>query len=138
MPLDLLKTANSRCKHGVMNTDNISIAGLTLDYGPYAFMDVYDSGHVCNHTDEDGRYAFKVLLPRICVTVDFDVGCPHSDATYHDVRIPPCPRSNILLMSYPALMLFARCSKVWHRSSELKKSLVMPLKRVGQLLLMVP
>jgi len=117
MPRDLLKTANSRCKHGVMNTDNISICGLTLDYGPYAFMDVYDSGHVCNHTDEDGRYAFKVLVPRICATLDFDVGCPwpHSDATYHDVRIPPCPCS-IIDSSHPAFMLSARCCKVWHRS----------------------
>jgi len=45
--------------HGVMNTDNISILGLTIDYGPYAFMDVYDAGHVCNHSDDEGRYAFK-------------------------------------------------------------------------------
>ncbi|KAF8501880.1 hypothetical protein BU17DRAFT_58823 [Hysterangium stoloniferum] len=45
--------------HGVMNTDNISIIGLTIDYGPYAFMDVYDENHVCNHTDEQGRYAYK-------------------------------------------------------------------------------
>lgn len=45
--------------HGVMNTDNVSIAGLTIDYGPYAFMDVYDPGHICNHTDEEGRYAFR-------------------------------------------------------------------------------
>lgn len=43
-----------------MNTDNISIAGLTIDYGPYAFMDVYNEGHICNHTDEEGRYAYKV------------------------------------------------------------------------------
>ncbi|KAF9532037.1 hypothetical protein CPB83DRAFT_848234, partial [Crepidotus variabilis] len=45
--------------HGVMNTDNISVLGLTIDYGPYAFMDVFDAGHVCNHTDETGRYAYK-------------------------------------------------------------------------------
>lgn len=45
--------------HGVMNTDNISIMGLTVDYGPYAFMDVFDEGHICNHTDEGGRYAYK-------------------------------------------------------------------------------
>jgi serine/tyrosine/threonine adenylyltransferase len=47
-------------ENGVMNTDNISIAGLTIDYGPYAFMDVYDKNWVCNHTDSGGRYAFKV------------------------------------------------------------------------------
>lgn len=44
--------------HGVMNTDNMSILGLTLDYGPYGFLDVYDPGFICNHTDESGRYAF--------------------------------------------------------------------------------
>ncbi|GJJ08203.1 hypothetical protein Clacol_002411 [Clathrus columnatus] len=45
--------------HGVMNTDNISILGLTIDYGPYAFMDVFNDGQICNHTDEGGRYAYK-------------------------------------------------------------------------------
>ncbi|KIM92020.1 hypothetical protein PILCRDRAFT_57074, partial [Piloderma croceum F 1598] len=45
--------------HGVMNTDNISVLGLTIDYGPYAFMDVFDPYHICNHTDQEGRYAYK-------------------------------------------------------------------------------
>lgn len=45
--------------HGVMNTDNMAAAGLSIDYGPYAFMDVYDSGYVCNHTDHEGRYSFN-------------------------------------------------------------------------------
>ena len=44
--------------HGVMNTDNMSILGLTLDYGPFGFMDAYDPDFICNHTDEQGRYAF--------------------------------------------------------------------------------
>ena len=44
--------------HGVMNTDNFSILGLTLDYGPYGFMEGYEPGHICNHTDHGGRYAF--------------------------------------------------------------------------------
>jgi hypothetical protein len=44
--------------HGVMNTDNFSILGLTLDYGPYGFVEEYESGFICNHTDEGGRYAF--------------------------------------------------------------------------------
>ena len=44
--------------HGVMNTDNMSIAGLTIDYGPYAFLDHYDIDYVCNHTDTGGRYSF--------------------------------------------------------------------------------
>ena len=45
--------------HGVLNTDNMSILGLTLDYGPYGFMDDYDAGFICNHSDHNGRYAFN-------------------------------------------------------------------------------
>ncbi|CAN5171902.1 YdiU family protein [soil metagenome] len=45
--------------HGVMNTDNFSILGLTLDYGPFGFMESFDGAHVCNHTDQQGRYAFN-------------------------------------------------------------------------------
>ncbi|KAJ2723188.1 hypothetical protein GGI07_002823 [Coemansia sp. Benny D115] len=45
--------------HGVMNTDNMSILGLTLDYGPFAFLDAYDPSFICNHSDPAGRYAFN-------------------------------------------------------------------------------
>lgn len=44
--------------HGVMNTDNMSILGLTIDYGPYGFMEDTDLNFVCNHSDERGRYAY--------------------------------------------------------------------------------
>jgi uncharacterized protein YdiU (UPF0061 family) len=44
--------------HGVMNTDNMSILGLTIDYGPFGFLDVFDPGHICNHSDHQGRYAY--------------------------------------------------------------------------------
>lgn len=44
--------------HGVMNTDNMSVLGLTLDYGPYGFLDGFDAHHICNHSDESGRYAY--------------------------------------------------------------------------------
>jgi len=44
--------------HGVMNTDNMSILGLTLDYGPFQFLDGYDPAHICNHSDTQGRYAY--------------------------------------------------------------------------------
>lgn len=44
--------------HGVMNTDNMSIAGLTIDYGPFAMMDDFNYGYVCNHTDKAGRYSY--------------------------------------------------------------------------------
>ena len=45
--------------HGVMNTDNMSILGLTIDYGPFQFLDAYVPGHICNHSDTAGRYAFN-------------------------------------------------------------------------------
>lgn len=44
--------------HGVMNTDNMSILGLTIDYGPFGFLDQFDPGHICNHSDDSGRYAW--------------------------------------------------------------------------------
>ncbi|MDH4379398.1 MAG: YdiU family protein [Vampirovibrionales bacterium] len=44
--------------HGVMNTDNMSLLGLTLDYGPYGFLDTFDPYHICNHSDHEGRYAY--------------------------------------------------------------------------------
>ena len=45
--------------HGVMNTDNFSMAGLTIDYGPFAFMDYFNINQICNHTDSEGRYSFN-------------------------------------------------------------------------------
>lgn len=45
--------------HGVMNTDNFSILGLTIDYGPFGFMDAFDADHICNHSDHSGRYRYQ-------------------------------------------------------------------------------
>lgn len=45
--------------HGVMNTDNMSILGLTIDYGPFGFLDEYDESFICNHSDYGGRYAYN-------------------------------------------------------------------------------
>lgn len=45
--------------HGVLNTDNTSAIGLTIDYGPYAFMDQFKKDNICNHTDREGRYSFE-------------------------------------------------------------------------------
>ena len=45
--------------HGVMNTDNMSALGLTIDYGPFQFLDAFNPQHVCNHSDTQGRYAFN-------------------------------------------------------------------------------
>lgn len=44
--------------HGVMNTDNMSILGITIDYGPYGFLDDYKPDYICNHSDHQGRYAY--------------------------------------------------------------------------------
>ncbi|KAJ2762927.1 hypothetical protein H4S06_000377 [Coemansia sp. BCRC 34490] len=52
--------------HGVMNTDNMSVLGLTIDYGPFAFMDAYDPQFVCNASDYAGRYAFAEQ-PRVAL-----------------------------------------------------------------------
>jgi uncharacterized protein YdiU (UPF0061 family) len=45
--------------HGVMNTDNMSISGETIDYGPCAFMDAYDHNQVFSSIDRHGRYAYS-------------------------------------------------------------------------------
>ncbi|HZJ95239.1 MAG TPA: YdiU family protein [Thiopseudomonas sp.] len=44
--------------HGVMNTDNMSILGITFDFGPYGFLDDFKQGHICNLSDRHGRYAY--------------------------------------------------------------------------------
>jgi uncharacterized protein YdiU (UPF0061 family) len=52
--------------HGVMNTDNTSVSGETIDYGPCAFMDTYNPATVFSSIDEMGRYAFA-NQPRIAL-----------------------------------------------------------------------
>lgn len=49
--------------HGVMNTDNMSILGITFDFGPFAFLDDFDQNFICNHSDHEGRYAFSNQVP---------------------------------------------------------------------------
>ena len=44
--------------HGVLNSDNISALGLTMDYGPFGFLDHFEIDHICNHSDHGGRYAY--------------------------------------------------------------------------------
>ncbi|KAL6107063.1 selenoo [Pungitius sinensis] len=51
--------------HGVLNTDNMSILGLTLDYGPYGFMDRFDPDFICNASDNSSRYSYRAQ-PAIC------------------------------------------------------------------------
>ena len=71
--------------HGVLNSDNISIMGLTIDYGPYAFMDVWDEGHICSelscswrccsslhldHSDPTGLYSYRRQPERVLFALD--------------------------------------------------------------------
>ncbi len=51
--------------HGVLNTDNLSLASLTIDYGPFGFMDGYDPNYIPNHSDDMGRYDYE-SQPSIC------------------------------------------------------------------------
>lgn len=53
--------------HGVMNTDNMSIRGDTIDYGPYAFMEAYDPYFCPNHSDTEVCVALPVLRSPVCV-----------------------------------------------------------------------
>ncbi|KAK0481467.1 hypothetical protein IW261DRAFT_1550610 [Armillaria novae-zelandiae] len=55
--------------HGVINTDNVSVLGLTIDYGPYAFMDIFDPFHICNHTDSEGRYSYRPTRHDVSISV---------------------------------------------------------------------
>ena len=41
--------------HGVLNTDNLSLAGVTIDYGPFGFLDEYNTSFIPNHSDDMGR-----------------------------------------------------------------------------------
>ncbi len=49
--------------HGVLNTDNTSILGLTIDYGPFGFIENLDLDFICNHSDHEGRYSFGNQAP---------------------------------------------------------------------------
>eukprot|EP01100_Stratorugosa_tubuloviscum_P011146 TRINITY_DN4912_c0_g1_i1.p1 TRINITY_DN4912_c0_g1~~TRINITY_DN4912_c0_g1_i1.p1 ORF type:complete len:626 (+),score=256.73 TRINITY_DN4912_c0_g1_i1:73-1950(+) len=51
--------------HGVLNTDNMSIVGVTIDYGPFGFMENFDPNYICNGSDNGGRYSYKEQ-PTIC------------------------------------------------------------------------
>jgi uncharacterized protein YdiU (UPF0061 family) len=51
--------------HGVLNTDNMSIIGDTLDYGPFGFMEHFNPAHICNTSDDSGRYRYQ-NQPSIC------------------------------------------------------------------------
>lgn len=51
--------------HGVLNTDNMSVLGLTIDYGPFGFMERFNPGFICNASDDGGRYSYE-NQPSMC------------------------------------------------------------------------
>ncbi|CAH8500486.1 unnamed protein product [Schistosoma haematobium] len=51
--------------HGVLNTDNMSIIGLTIDYGPFGFIDQFTWDHISNTSDPNGRYSYA-QQPSVC------------------------------------------------------------------------
>ena len=46
----------------VMGSRGVYAVSLMSALGPYAFMDIFDPMHVCNHSDQEGRYAYKVII----------------------------------------------------------------------------
>ena len=89
--------------HGVMNTDNMSVLGITFDYGPFGFLDKYNPKHICNHSDHNGRYAFDEqpgvalwnlnvlghalsnLMPEAAIREELEKYEPHILATYSEL-----------------------------------------------------
>ena len=88
--------------HGVMNTDNMSILGLTIDYGPFGFMDSYEPMFICNHTDHSGRYAFArqpsvglwncqalaAALAGLVESADLEAGLKAYEPAYQNAALP--------------------------------------------------
>jgi serine/tyrosine/threonine adenylyltransferase len=88
--------------HGVMNTDNMSILGLTIDYGPFGFMDAYEPMFICNHTDHSGRYAFArqpsvglwncqalaAALAGLVESADLEAGLKAYEPAYQSAALP--------------------------------------------------
>jgi uncharacterized protein YdiU (UPF0061 family) len=63
--------------HGVLNTDNMSLLSVTIDYGPFGFLDAYEPTFIPNHSDDEGRYSyenqpkiFKWNLSRLAAALD--------------------------------------------------------------------
>ena len=51
--------------HGVLNTDNMSLASITIDYGPFGILEAYQPDFIPNHSDDSGRYDYE-SQPDIC------------------------------------------------------------------------
>ncbi|WP_231969484.1 protein adenylyltransferase SelO family protein [Polynucleobacter necessarius] len=55
--------------HGVLNSDNISVLGLTIDYGPFGFLDQFQIDHICNHSDQGGRATHIIGNHKSCTGI---------------------------------------------------------------------
>ncbi len=107
--------------HGVMNTDNMSILGLTIDYGPFQFLDGFNPAHICNHSDTQGRYAYnkqpnvaywnlfclgQALLPLISSTEgdqELTLAALESYKTVFPTAMEACMRAKLGLISSVSL-----------------------------------
>lgn len=95
--------------HGVMNTDNFSVLGLTMDYGPFAFFDHFDPQQIFNHTDAGGRYTWArqpqvgywnvARLLEACLPLLGDA--PEADTNVDKKPDPRLDTANALLERYP-------------------------------------
>ena len=86
--------------HRVLNTDNMSIVGLTIDYGPYGFMDRYDPGHICNGSGLPNTctvYLYTNSTPNMCNVCNFDLATQHSTYIVHSGGCQMCVSQAILL-----------------------------------------
>ena len=91
--------------HGVLNTDNMSIHGITIDYGPYAFMTYYDPNFVSNASDHEGRYSFA-KQPSVCkwnlerLLESFVLLFPHTKRQQTEVLATSYPLAVLQCMMY--------------------------------------
>ncbi|WRT66658.1 uncharacterized protein IL334_003618 [Kwoniella shivajii] len=85
--------------HGVLNTDNIALTGVTIDYGPYAFMDVYDPKHICNHSDPSGLYNYKNQPSRVLFALDKLVNSLAPIIGYEAIHSSPPPQGYAIDLS---------------------------------------
>lgn len=80
--------------HGVLNTDNMSLGGVTIDYGPFAFIDYFSKDFVSNASDDYERYSFRRQpeiiewnLERLAEAMDplfpFSISSKYLKANYH-------------------------------------------------------
>jgi len=117
--------------HGVMNTDNMSILGLTFDYGPFGFMESYDPGYICNHSDPHGRYAFdqqpqvglwnlarlaQALSPIIPTTAAHEVLDGYAPAYHHHYAEMMCAKLGLSSTTENDIQLIAALLEMMHAS----------------------